>query len=196
MEKGNDDAVVGEDRLPREGPNQVRDEERRDHEQEEEVLPPPTAKRDPVRERVTDRERDRRRGPRVLERADELRLVGGDGVAEVPPRPAEAEEREEPLLEGHLPEVVHRHDEEDEQPRHPRGEERIRRQPSAAMEEPPHYAPMRCWNRCLYFGLFTAVTSNWYTFASISFVGKMSGFFAMAGSLFSSTLSAPTTGLM
>ena len=62
-----------------------------DHEQEEQVLPASAAERDPVRERVADRERRHGRDPRVLERADELRLVRRDGVAEVRPRPAEGE---------------------------------------------------------------------------------------------------------
>ena len=60
-----DEAAVGEDRLPGERPDQVRDEERRDDREQEEVLPAAAAEGDPVDERVADDERDRRRQPGV-----------------------------------------------------------------------------------------------------------------------------------
>ena len=44
--------------------------------------------------------------------------------------------------------------------------------------------------------LLTALPSNWWTFDSMSDVGKMSGFFATPGSVCWSTLSAPATGQM
>ena len=48
LEHVDDDALVGEDRLPGERPDQVGDEEGRDDEEEEQVLPAPAAERDPV----------------------------------------------------------------------------------------------------------------------------------------------------
>src|SRR5919201_2048995 len=105
------------------------------------------AERDPVGKRVAADERDHRREARVLERAHELRVVERDRVVEVPPRPLEGEDREEPLLERGLPEVDHRDEEEDRQPRHPRQEQEVRRGPLVAGGK-SHLAtqgPMRGW---------------------------------------------------
>jgi hypothetical protein len=46
------------------------------------------------------------------------------------------------------------------------------------------YPPISAWNFRLYFALLSALLSNWCVFASIAFVGKMSGFFATSGSVF------------
>ena len=75
LERVDDEAVVGEDRLPGERPDQVRDEERRHDDQQQQVLPPAAAERDPVRDRVAEDEREQRRDAGVLDRADELRAV-------------------------------------------------------------------------------------------------------------------------
>ena len=63
-ERVRDEAAVGEDRLPGERPDQVRDEERRDDQQQQQVLPAPAAEGDEVRERVADEERDHGRDAR------------------------------------------------------------------------------------------------------------------------------------
>ena len=72
LERVNDEPVVGEDGLPGERPDQVRDEERRHDEEQQEVLPPTAAERDPVRDGIAQHERKNGRDPCVLERTDEL----------------------------------------------------------------------------------------------------------------------------
>ena len=129
------EAVVREDRLPRDRPDEVRDEERRDHEDEEDVLPAPGAERDPVGERVAEEERDERRDPGVDERADQLLAVVRDGLGEVRERPRELEVRVDPGLERLVGEVAEREDEEEEEPQHPGREQRERRGPAVAVEE-------------------------------------------------------------
>ena len=54
-ERLDDEPVVRQDDLPGEGPDQVRDEEGGDDQEQQQVLPPPPSKRDPVRERIADR---------------------------------------------------------------------------------------------------------------------------------------------
>ncbi len=61
---------------------------------------------------------------------------------------------------------------------------------------PTPYAPMTVWNFSLKSGLSAASASKDFTFASMSSVGKMSGFFATPGSIFRSSSFAPSTGQM
>src|SRR5207248_10044392 len=134
------------------------------------------------------------RESRVLDRAQELGVVGRERVLVVRPRPVErVADVDRACLQRRVREVVHRHEEEHGEPRQPRGQEQVGR---GSPRQPHAYAPMSAWNSCLNFWLLTAFESKVWTFASISLVGKISGFFATAGSVFSSTLSAPTTGQM
>ena len=94
-----DRPVVGEDRLPRDRPDQVGDEERRDDEDEEDVLPLPRPEGDPVRERVAERERQHGRDPRVPERPHELLAVVRERLAVVGELPGELVAREDPALQ-------------------------------------------------------------------------------------------------
>ena len=92
-------AVVGEDRLPGDGPDQVGGEERRDHREQHHVPPSPRLEGDRVGERVGDQQREQRRRPGVLEGADELRVVERQRVAVVRPVPAEFEAADDARLE-------------------------------------------------------------------------------------------------
>ena len=75
LERVHHEARVRQDRLPRQRADQVRDEERHDHEQQQRVPVAAAAERDHVRERVADQEREQRGQAGVLERADELLVV-------------------------------------------------------------------------------------------------------------------------
>src|SRR6266508_1014464 len=59
-QEADDGPLIREDRLPGERPNQVRDEERRNDEKQQEVLPPAATERDPVDEWVADQEGNHR----------------------------------------------------------------------------------------------------------------------------------------
>src|SRR5207248_1941345 len=136
-QRSDDEAVVGEDRLPRERADQVRDEEGRDDQQEEKVLPPAAAEGDPVGDRIADQERDRRREPGVLERAEELRLVVANRVPVVPPGPGErVAELDRPGLERLVSEKPERDEKENSQPEHTGRKEQVRRKPAMTMEKP------------------------------------------------------------
>ena len=136
LHDADDESVVREDVLPGQRPDQVRDEERGDDEEQEQVLPAPAAERDPVGQRVRDEEREDRGDPRVLERADELLLVGAEGLRVVLPGPGErVPDAHRPLLQRRVPEVVERDDEEEEQEGDPRSQQQVRGQPAVSMEE-------------------------------------------------------------
>ena len=127
---------VGEDVEPRQRPHEVRHEERRDDQDQEDVLPPSCAERDPVDERVGDEQREDRRDARVDERAHELLVVVADRVPVVRERPVERVAGVERAgLERLVAEEAERGDEEQHQPDDPRQEQEIRRQPLVAVEE-------------------------------------------------------------
>jgi hypothetical protein len=90
-EEADDRSLVGQDVEPRERPDEVRDEERCDDEEEEQVPPRPGAERDPVDERIGEQERDRGRDAGIEERAEQLLVVVGEGVREVRELPRELE---------------------------------------------------------------------------------------------------------
>ncbi len=73
-----DRALVGEDVEPGERPDEVRDEEGRDDEEQEEVPPRPGPERDPVDERIREQQARDGRDPGVQERAHELLVVVAD----------------------------------------------------------------------------------------------------------------------
>src|ERR671935_1254212 len=60
----------------------------------------------------------------------------------------------------------------------------------------PRYPEIRFCQAVMYFSLFKAAASMLCALSSIAFVGKISVFFAIEGSPFSSTSFAPTTGQM
>ena len=64
--------TVGEDYLPCECPEQKRNEEGHQHEDQEDVLVPPTAERDPVGKRICDQQCEEGRRPGVEKRPQEL----------------------------------------------------------------------------------------------------------------------------
>ena len=84
-------ALVGEDVQPGERANEVRDEERGDDAEEEEVPPRPGPEGDPVDERVREQERSRGRDTGIEERTEELLTVFGERVGEVRELPREFE---------------------------------------------------------------------------------------------------------
>ena len=136
LQRVDDEAVVGEDRLPGEGPDQVRDEEGRDEEEQEQVLPAAAAEGDPVCDRVADDERECRRDACVLERPDELRAVVPDRVPVVPPRPGErVAEVDVARLQRLVGEIAERNDEERRQPQDARREQQVRREAPMSVEE-------------------------------------------------------------
>jgi hypothetical protein len=95
-----DETLVGQDVLPGQRADQIRDEERRDDRQQQQVLPASAAECDPVRQRVADHEREHGRDPGVDERADQVLVVGLDRVPVVRELPRELEaEVERPALE-------------------------------------------------------------------------------------------------
>src|SRR5436190_23047015 len=59
-----------------------------------------------------------------------------------------------------------------------------------------YYAPTRFCQAVRYFSFESALASMTWTLSSIFFVGKISVFFAIAGSDFSRTAFAPSTGQM
>ena len=133
-----DETVVGEDRLPGERPDQIRDKERRDDEEEQQVLPAPAAKRDPVRNRIADQERKHRCDARVFERADEVPFVVPDCVPVVPPGPAErVAEVERARFERLVSEKPEWDEEENGEPEHAGREQEVRRQPPMPMQARP-----------------------------------------------------------
>ncbi len=67
LQEADDRALVGEDVQPGERANEVRDEERGDDGEQEEVSPAARPERDPVRERVGEQEAHEGRDPRVEE---------------------------------------------------------------------------------------------------------------------------------
>src|SRR4029450_2385211 len=112
------------------------DEERRDDAEQQEVLPPAAAERDPVRDGIAHDERERSRDPGVLERADEVAAIVADRVPVVAPGPGErVAEVDRPGLEGLVGEEAERQEEEDRQPRYPGREQQVRRQTAVTVEE-------------------------------------------------------------
>ena len=136
-ERPDDEALVRQDRLPRQRPDQVGDEERADDEEQQHVLPAAAAERDPVRERVADQQREDRRDAGIFERADELGVVVAKRVRVVVPGPVEriAEPEGVAGLERLVPEEPERGDEEQREPRQARREQEVRRQPAMPVEE-------------------------------------------------------------
>src|SRR5205085_3440597 len=172
--------------------DQVRDEERRDDEEQEQVPPAPTAERDPVRERIAEQQREHRRDPCVLERARELRAVPADRGAVVPPRPRErVADVEVARLERLVDEKPERDREEEGEVDQPRRKQEVRRQAAVAVQESQalfrRYDVIRFCHWVMYFSLLSAFASMLSALSSICFVGKMSVFLAIAGSFFSST---------
>jgi len=136
LERVHDEAVVGEDRLPRERPDQVGDEERRHDEQQQQVLPPAAAECDPVGHRVAQDEREQRRDPGVFQGADELRPVVVQRRPVVPPRPGEREpDIEVTGLQRLVRQEAEGHDEERRQEQRPRSEQHVRGQPAVTVEQ-------------------------------------------------------------
>ena len=80
---------VGQDRLPRERPDQVGHEERRDHGQEQRVAPPPATEGDDVGERIADQEGGHRGHPAYSNERRNCSVVVGDRVGVVRELPVE-----------------------------------------------------------------------------------------------------------
>ena len=139
-EDADDRPLVGQDVQPRERPHEIRDEERRNDEQQEEVAPRACPERDPVDERIREDETRDRRDACVHERAHELLVVVADPVREVRELPRELEVREEPGLEGLVAQECERDQEEDRQPEDPRREQEIGRDAPVSVEERAHAA--------------------------------------------------------
>ena len=116
LQEADDWALVREDVQPRERPDQVRDEERRDDREQEQVPPRARAERDPVHERVREQQRDDGRDARVQERAEELLAVVRERLREVRELPRELEVREDPRLQRLVPEEAERDQEEQPEP--------------------------------------------------------------------------------
>ena len=140
-------ALVGEDRLPGERPDQVGGEEGGDDGEQDQALPAPGAEGDRVCERVGDRESQHRGDGAVCERAHELLAVGRERIAEVPERPVEDEAvLERAALERDDAHEEHRHDEEEAEPQRPRrqqgeGRTTAAQGPHRARRAPPRAAP-------------------------------------------------------
>ena len=193
LERVHDEAVVGEDRLPGERPDQVGDEEGRDDDQQQQVLPAAAAERDPVRDRVADHEREQRRDPRVLERADELGAVVRDRVPVVAPRPREGVSRRRSCPTAATgrrgsPSGTRKKTAEEEQPGR---EQQVRRQPAMPVEEA--HRPLLSRDQVLPLrrgtsGCSAPVCRRCGRCRASSCVGKMSGLFATAGLNFSAAL--------
>ncbi len=110
-------ALIGEDRLPGERPDQVGGEEGRDHREQQQPLPAPDPEGDRVGKRVGDRQREDGGDGAVGERAPELLSVGRDRVGEVAERPVEDEAvLDRAALERDDAHEEHGHDEEDDEP--------------------------------------------------------------------------------
>ncbi len=118
-------AVVGEDRLPGEGPDQVGGEERGHHREQHRVAPAPRLEGDRVGQRVAERQRERGREPRVDEGAHELGVVERERIGVVGPVPVEVEAAEGTRVQRQLPHVVQGDYEEEDQPDRPRHKQEI-----------------------------------------------------------------------
>src|SRR5262249_7517982 len=152
---------------PRERADEVRDEERSDDQEQEEVAPPPGSERDPVDERVRDQQRRDGRDARVDERAEQLLVVIAHRLGEVRELPGELEAGERPRLPRLVAEKAEGNGEEEPQPDDPGQEQHPRRQPSMPME-PPHALPRAYWPSTLchfeiWSSLLSAFESYWWT---------------------------------
>src|SRR6266567_3522356 len=133
-------ALIGEDRLPRERPDQVGDEEGSDDEEQEQVLPASAAKRDPVGERIAEEKRQDRRDPRVLERADEVPAVVPNRIPVVPPGPGEGvADVEAPRFERLVREETEWDDEEEPEIEQPGRKQEVGREIPMTVQESHAY---------------------------------------------------------
>lgn len=125
-------AAVGEDRLPGQGADQEAGEERRDHQDHDQIAPAARAEGDEVRERVAEQQAQHGRGGGVGDRAQELRPVLGQRVpvgGEVPGDLVALLQRARLHGGGGL--VDHRRREEDDQPEDAGQQQPVRRPPAA-----------------------------------------------------------------
>ncbi len=197
LERVHHEAVVLEDRLPRQRADQVGDEERHDHRQQQRVAPLAAAEGDHVRERVADQQREDRRQPGVLERAQQLLGVVRDRVRVVRELPVEdvagVERAGLQRLERH---VAERQREEDRQPAQPRQQQQVR-QPDLA--QAGCHQPLRPRSpsgtpRRARAPRRAGCSRKMYAFSSVSSSGKISWLAASSGSRFSMISLTPLTG--
>ena len=134
-----DDALVAEDHLPGEHAQQVARQERRDQEQQQDVLPLRPGEREVVRERIGEHDDDRRDDQRHLHRLPEEPEVDRAVEEVVPGREREAvRAREERVdVEAVRGDDRDRDDEEDDEPGERQAEQARRRQ----VEPQPPAAP-------------------------------------------------------
>ena len=125
-----EDAVVAEDHLPREHAKQVAGQERRDQDEQQDVLPLRPGERQVVRDGIRKRDDDDRDDQRHLHGLPEEPEIHR-AVEEPPPR-GEREAvlpREERVdVEAVERDDHDRHDEEDDEPRHREAQQRGRRE--------------------------------------------------------------------
>ena len=194
------EARVGQDRLPRQRPDQVGHEEGGDHGQEQRVAPLPAAEGDHVGQRIADQKGDHRGQAGVHERAEELLPVVGDRVRVIGELPAEQvalfERARLERLERHVGE---REGEEDAPASQGPGAAAGTGSPAFRSRAPTGspYAPIAFWN----------ASSSWRSSSGLSCrkmnasesvlsSGKISWFVASAGSRFARISCTPSTGQM
>ena len=131
LQRGDHPALVGQDLLPGDGPQQEADEERRDHQHQQQVAPPPGLERDRVGQRVGDGERQHGGDERVQERAAERRGVLAERLGVVGERERLRVDADlgalRPGLRGRREQRDERHEEEDRQPGHAGQQQEVRR---------------------------------------------------------------------
>ena len=84
-------SVVGEERLPGDGPQQEAGEEGDHHQPEQQVAPAPDLEGDEVGQRVGQQDADDRGHARVAERSPQVLTEVGEGLREVAPLPGEVD---------------------------------------------------------------------------------------------------------
>ena len=140
-----DPPVVGEDRLPGDGPDDVAREERQDDEQQQDVLPAPGLEGDEVRQRERDDQAQHGRRRRVAERALQLARVVRDRVRVDGPVERLAEPRVRVAGLQRDPQLVDDRDgEEHDEPQHAGRQQDVRQQgaPAAQREHAAGQAPV------------------------------------------------------
>ena len=133
-----DDAVVRQDDLPRDGPQQEAREERRDDHEQQQVLVGAAAERDGVGQREPERERQDRGQPAVHDRPADPRPVLLERLRVDPPVPALLEAVVDvPGPQRDQEHLDRRVDVEDGQEQQARREQRVRGD-LAEVDRPPH----------------------------------------------------------
>ena len=184
--------LVEQDRLPREGADQVGGEERRDHRQQQHPAPPAGAERDRVRERVGDQQRQGRGHAPVQERAQVLLLVVRDRVGEVRELPREPKPAlQRAGLERDHAHEEHGHDEEQTQPQQAGAQQQVG---GGAAPQPE----TTCAQACSISFSSSPDSEGWVEQSAVnSSLGKISSLFASSFSpCFSYTSRTPSTGVV